>query len=125
MNPFVFIGVALAGGIGAAARFALDRAVLVRTRGAYPWGITVVNLTGSFAIGVVAGLADSSVLQAPWVALLAVGLLGGYTTFSAVMVETVLMIQRREFGSALLNGGVQLIAAIALAGGGMALGRAF
>lgn len=124
MNPLLFLGVAAAGGIGAALRFVLDRAVMARTRGSYPWGITVVNLSGSFLIGGLAGLADSELIAAPWVAVLSVGLLGGYTTFSAVTVEVVLALRRRDHRAAVLNGGAQLIVAVALAALGMAIGRA-
>ncbi|HWI32460.1 MAG TPA: CrcB family protein [Microbacterium sp.] len=123
MNPLLLVGVAVAGGVGAALRFVLDRAVMTRTRGAYPWGITIVNLTGSFLIGVLAGLADAALMSAPWVAVLGVGLLGGYTTFSTVTVETAIALGRRDYRAAALNGGVQLVAAVALAALGLAIGR--
>ena len=55
--------------------------------------------------------------------MLGVGLLGGYTTFSAVTVEVALALSRRDYRAALLNGGAQLVAAVALAALGMALGR--
>lgn len=124
MTPLLFAGVALAGGLGAALRLLVDRAVLARAGGTYPWGITIINLTGSFAIGFVAGLAQSTLLSAPWVSVLAVGLLGGYTTFSTVAVETALMVRRREWAPAVLNGAAQLVAAVALAAIGMAVGAA-
>jgi CrcB protein len=122
MNPLLFVGVALAGGLGAALRFVLDRAVMARTKTSYPWGITIVNLTGSFALGVVTGAAASPALSAPWAAVLGVGLLGGYTTFSTVAVEVAVSLTRADRRSALLNGGAQLAAAIILAGLGIALG---
>lgn len=125
MTPLLFVAVALAGGIGAALRFLVDRAVLARTGGTYPWGITIINLTGSFAIGVVAGLAASSLLSAPWASVWAVGLLGGYTTFSTVTVETALMVNRREWAPAVLNAAAQLVAAVVLAAIGMAVGASF
>lgn len=123
MNAILFLGVALAGGVGASLRVLLDRAVTARTADAYPWGITVVNLSGSLLIGVLAGLGQSSLMSAPWLAVLGVGLLGGYTTFSAVTVEVALALSRRDHRSALLHGGAQLIVAVALAALGMTLGR--
>jgi len=122
MTPLLFIGVAAAGGIGAVLRFVVDRAVMARTKTSYPWGITIVNLSGSLLIGVLAGAAQSELVSAPWLAMLSVGLLGGYTTFSAVTVEVALALGRGDHRSATLNGGAQLVVAVALAAIGMALG---
>lgn len=124
MSPLLFLGVAVAGGFGAALRFLVDRAVLARTRSSYPWGITTVNLTGSFLLGVLTGAAQSLAICAPWVAVLGVGLLGGYTTFSAVAVEAALAFGRREFRAATLHGGAQLVVATVLAALGLAVGAA-
>lgn len=123
MNAALFVGVAAAGGAGAVLRYLIDRAVTARTKTSYPWGITIVNLSGSLLIGVLAGLAQSSLVSAPWVAVLGVGLLGGYTTFSSVTVEVALALSRRDYRAAVLNGGAQLVAAVVLAAVGIALGR--
>jgi CrcB protein len=122
VSPVLFVGVAVAGGFGAALRFLLDRAVLARTRGSYPWGITTVNLTGSFLLGLLTGAAQSLTISAPWVALLGVGMLGGYTTFSAVAVEAALALGRRDYRAAALNAGAQLVVAVVLAALGLGLG---
>ncbi|MGC5224111.1 fluoride efflux transporter FluC [Micromonospora sp. DT81.3] len=122
MSPLLFIGVAVAGGFGAALRFLLDRAVLARTRGSYPWGITTVNLTGSFLLGALTGATQSLTVSPPWVAILGVGLLGGYTTFSAVAVEAALALERRDYRGAALRGGAQLVVAVILAALGLAVG---
>jgi CrcB protein len=114
--------VALAGGAGAALRFVLDRAVMLRRKTAYPWGITVVNLSGSFLIGVISGVAHTSVISPQWIAVLSVGVLGGYTTFSTVAVDVALAVRRRDYRSATLNGALQLVVAVILAALGMALG---
>ena len=121
MNLLPVLGIAVAGGIGAGLRYVVDR--LVPTRGGFPFGILVVNVTGSFVLGVVTGLGAA---LAPETALvLGVGLLGGYTTFSTVSVETVLLAQRKRRRHAALNlFGTLALAAIA-AGLGLLLGRAF
>ena len=124
MTPLLFAGVALAGGAGAALRFVLDRAVMLRGKTAYPWGITVVNLSGSFLIGVTAGVAQASAISPPWIAVLSVGVLGGYTTFSTVAVDVALALGRRDYRSAILNGALQLVVAVILAALGIALGAA-
>jgi CrcB protein len=55
----------------------------------FPWGTLTVNLVGSFAIGIVAGLATSSAGISPTMRLfIATGILGGFTTFSAFSLDT-------------------------------------
>lgn len=75
--------VALAGGLGAGLRFLVDGLVQRRVHGKVPLGTLVVNVTGSFVLGLlVALLPDGDALT-----VLGVGLLGGYTTFSAASLE--------------------------------------
>ena len=83
MNPLVFLCAALAGGVGAGLRYLVDLGVarLVGTR--YPWGVLVINLTGSFVLGVVTSGFPGAAF------IVGAGLLGGYTTFSTASVETV------------------------------------
>ena len=85
----LFLLVAAAGGVGAGLRYAVDAIVMRGRRGRFPLGILIVNVTGSFALGVVAGL--GSAIDGGWATAIGVGLLGGYTTFSTVSVETVLL----------------------------------
>lgn len=87
------LGTALAGGLGAALRHLCDTGVqrlLAGTRGAgYPWGIVVVNVVGSCALGVLTGLASGvGGPSAGVVTVLGVGLLGGYTTLSSSVLHT-------------------------------------
>ena len=79
----LWVGVALLGGLGAVARFVVDDAVSRRTHSAWPWGILVVNVSGAFALGVVAELLHGDALL-----LAGTALLGAYTTFSTWMVDT-------------------------------------
>ncbi len=88
MSPLEFGLLVAAGGIGAGARYVVDGAVMRGRRGAFPLGILVANVTGSFLLGVLTGL---PAIGPAWLAILGVGLLGGFTTFSTVSVETVLL----------------------------------
>jgi len=82
--------VAIAGALGASARYLLDRAVRHRLGHDQPWGTLAVNVTGSLALGVVVGaLADGAVRT-----VVGTGFLGAYTTFSAFAFETVTLTQR-------------------------------
>jgi CrcB protein len=75
--------VVICGGLGALARFALDGFVQARWRGAYPVGTLIVNLSGSFLLGLLLGLRASYSLQV----VLGTATLGSYTTFSTWMLE--------------------------------------
>ena len=77
MSLALLLGVGALGGVGAVARFVVDRAVSDRVGTGFPWGTLVVNATGSFALGLV----GTSML-------VGTGLLGAYTTFSTWMLET-------------------------------------
>jgi CrcB protein len=84
------LAVALGGGLGALLRYWTATAVQ-SWRGAdvFPWGTLVVNVVGCFAMGVVAALVERRLLVAPEArAFVAVGVLGGFTTFSAFAQET-------------------------------------
>lgn len=97
----LLVATAAMGGLGAGLRYLVDIAVMRGRRGAFPVGILVVNATGSFALGVLTGI--GSAVAGEWGTILGVGLLGGYTTFSTVSVETVLLGQRRRVDWAWLN----------------------
>jgi len=115
VNPWLLVA-ALAGGVGAGLRYAVDRWLTPASGTRFPVGILVVNVSGSFVLGVITGLGTAI---APELALvLGLGLLGGYTTFSTVSVETVLLAQRRRWRDAALN----LFGTLVLAALGAGLG---
>ncbi|HET8926885.1 MAG TPA: fluoride efflux transporter CrcB [Microbacterium sp.] len=119
------IALAVAGGLGAVARFVVDGAITAGIRRSYPVGTTVVNLSGSFLLGLVTGLAAANVLPVEWRAIVGVGFLGGYTTFSTASFETVRLALEGRWGPSLLNGFGQLLGALAAAALGLWLGAAF
>ena len=119
VSPWLLL-VALAGGVGAGLRYVVDRLLTPTRGGRFPRGILVVNVSGSFALGVITGLGAAI---APELSLvLGLGLLGGYTTFSTVSVETVLLAQRRRWRDAALNLFGTLVLAVLAAALGLLLG---
>lgn len=114
------LGIAAAGGVGAAVRHLVDNSLPDRVRERFPWGIMVINLTGSFVLGILVGLS----LEHPIASVLSGGLLGGYTTFSTASLDTVRLLAARRPVAALLNGPGMLVFAIVLAGAGILLARA-
>ena len=123
MTALLVLAVAAAGGVGAVARLVLDGFLRARVRIAYPLGTTVINVTGSFLLGLVTGLALAHGLPAEWRAVLGTGFLGGYTTFSTASYETVRLAQQRRYRAALVNGVGMLVLALAAAGLGLWLGE--
>lgn len=102
------------------ARYGLSMAAMRLAPGAaWPWGTFTANVLGGLAMGVLAGWlafrAGAGVDHERMRLLLGVGLLGGFTTFSAFSLEAVLMIQRRDWGlAAAYMGGSAILAVAAL-----------
>ena len=95
-----FLLVALGGGIGAAGRYGVSLAMPLKP-GEWPWATFSVNVAGSLAIGVLAGwLSSRGDAAESWRLFLGVGVLGGFTTFSAYSLETLRMIERGEWPAA-------------------------
>ncbi len=116
MNPLLFLGAALAGGVGAVLRYLVDLGIARLAGRRFPWGILVVNLSGSFALGVVtAALPGAAVL-------LGAGLLGGYTTFSTAMLDAVALWRDGERPAAAFDAVGMLLLGLLAAGVGLALG---
>jgi fluoride exporter len=81
--------VVLGGGAGSLARYVAGTAIMSWSGGRFPLGTLVVNVTGSFAIGLLMTLFTERFLPHPnWRLLLVIGFLGGYTTFSSFEWET-------------------------------------
>ena len=92
------------------------------TLATFPTGTLVVNVTGSLLIGLLAGLAESCAVFGPEVRLLLVtGFLGGYTTFSAFSLETLLLLRAGQTATAFAAVGLQVLLGVAAAWAGFAL----
>ena len=122
MSPLAFVALAVAGGVGAAARFFVDGAVRQFVRTSYPVGTTLINVSGSFLLGLITGLSLSHLVPPEWQLVLGTGFLGGYTTFSTASFETIRLLQNRRWVAALGNGLGMLVAAVAASALGLWLG---
>ncbi|RZU65669.1 camphor resistance protein CrcB [Microterricola gilva] len=122
MTPLLFALLALAGGVGAAARFVLDGAIRTRLRTAFPWATTVINVSGSLVLGVLTGLTAVHLLPEQLGVILGAGFLGGYTTFSTASYETVQLIRQGRYGASLLSGLLMLALCVAAAALGLWIG---
>lgn len=99
MNAWAIAAVGLGGALGAIARFALSAAI--GAHHVFPWATLGINIAGSFAIGLIWGAYGAAEWFQQWGRLfLVVGLLGGFTTFSAFSLETLNLLQSTRYISA-------------------------
>jgi CrcB protein len=115
--------VALGGAIGSAARYLVGAFVANRFGPDFPWGTFIVNVSGSFFIGVILSLVGGGQLPAGARLFLAVGVMGGYTTFSTYSNETLQLVQGGEVGAAMFNALGQVVAGFIGVYLGVVLGR--
>jgi fluoride exporter len=118
-----FALVFLGGGLGASARYAVNRLTLDPSGAGFPWGTLAVNIVGSLVVGIVAGMFASLDANSAPRLLLITGLIGGFTTFSAFSLETVSLIQRGHPGQALGYVALSVLAALAATATGLWLAR--
>lgn len=97
-----YLWVAIGGAIGSMARFGVGNIVSQKYGESFPWGTLVINITGSFVIGILGALTEpharmttqSRVLARQ---LLMTGVCGGYTTFSSFSLQTLTLLQDRQW----------------------------
>ncbi|MCI4591164.1 fluoride efflux transporter CrcB [Sphingobium sp. BYY-5] len=114
------------GAAGAALRYQLGRfAGQIAPGATWPWGTFAANLIGGFAMGLLAGwlARGNAVSGEPVRLLLGVGVLGGFTTFSAFSLETMLMIERGQGALAMGYAVASVIGAVAALALGLGVAR--
>jgi CrcB protein len=117
-------GIALAGSLGALARYGLSTWIQNTWPGPFPWGTLAVNLLGSFFFGLVWALAEERGLlsQEARIILLS-GFMGAFTTFSTLMFESGQLLTGGRAVLAAANIGLQVVAGLGCLFLGLALGR--
>jgi CrcB protein len=95
-----FLLVFAGGGAGALVRYLVSLGVGSAWDGSFPLGTFLINLTGCFLIGALAGLSERSSIDPQLRLFLQTGILGGYTTFSSFGLETVQLVHRGEWATA-------------------------
>lgn len=117
------LAIAVAAGVGAVARYVVDQLVQQRTRGEFPFGTLLVNLTGSLLLGLLVGLTLHHGLGDRPLLVLGTGFAGGFTTLSTWAWESLALAEAGELPEAALNvvGSFALGLLAAAAGLGLAL----
>lgn len=122
--------VAVGGGLGAWLRFVAGRltfsAIGPAAASAFPWATLIVNISGSFAMGILVGWlardgSSGGTGSEGWRLLIGVGLLGGFTTFSAFSLEIVDLAGRGSWGLPVIYAAASVLGGIA----GLVAGLAF
>lgn len=131
MSALLVLLVALAGGLGAGARYVLDFAILQHVRKLRgtgrdaPVGILVVNVIGSLGLGLLVGASMRLELPAAMSVVIGGGFFGAFTTFSTWMYESVRLVEQGRWRLAATNIAGSLAIGIAAAGCGIWLGMVF
>jgi CrcB protein len=115
--------VGVGGFFGAVARYLVSGWVS-RVDEAFPWGTFVVNISGSFVLGLLVGLMGDRVVLHPQLRIgITVGFIGAYTTFSTFALETFEFGETKAIGLAIANIALSVVAGLLAVWGGLALGR--
>jgi fluoride exporter len=112
------------GGIGASVRYWLSGAVYQFLPSNFPYGNLVVNISGCFVIGLLMVILEDRFVSTPALRIfLAIGILGGYTTFSSFSYETIALLRDTEVLFASINICASIVGCLAATALGMFLGR--
>lgn len=112
-----------AGALGTGARYLVGAWALERLGAGFPYGTLIVNVAGSFALGVVAHLATAAAWSPELRGAVAIGFLGGFTTYSSFNQETLTLLGGGATGTAALNIVVTLAAGLTAGWLGLVVAR--
>jgi fluoride exporter len=114
--------IGLGGAAGAYSRYRLATWIFLRTEPVFPWGTLAVNMTGSFALGLLLPAVAGEPAALPLRALLTVGFLGAFTTFSSFSLEAVSLAASGRASRAALYIGISLALGLVSIAAGLWLG---
>jgi fluoride exporter len=124
-NLLKFIMVGIGGFVGAVARFWLGSYIIGKLGTRFPYGTFVINISGSFLVGLILTLLDQKgQWDSNWRYLIPIGFIGAYTTFSAFEYETLRSVQQGEFLMSFLNVTLSVLVGFAAVWAGFAAGKA-
>jgi len=118
----MLLAVAAGGATGSVARYVLGT-LLLRVSSGFPVSTLLINVSGSFLIGLLARLFDAPDHQQVLRVALTVGICGGFTTFSTFSAETVTLLKQGKAGRAALYVTVSLVLGVSATFAGLAVGR--
>jgi CrcB protein len=120
----IWFGVATAGAVAASLRFVLERAVRVRYGEDFPWSAWIINPTGSFALGLIVGLAVAQGLDLEAATIMGTGFVGAFTVIGPLTFDSLRLALDRRPAAALVNSIGALLVCTGTAALGLALAGA-
>lgn len=121
----ILVAVMVAGAVGVALRYGIDALVTDRAGDAFPWSTLVVNVLGAFAMGVLVAVLERHAFSSDLVRpAIGIGLLGGFTTYSAFALDAVSLAEDGQVGRAGIYVVATNVVGIAALVAGLATGRA-
>lgn len=126
MSAALYAGVAVAGSVGAGARFVVDGIVRSRRNTDAAWahlplGTPLINISGSALLGLLTGLVIFHGVPPAWQVVAGTGFCGGYTTFSTAAFESIRLAQQRRLAFAAVNAAATLALSVLAAAAGLAV----
>lgn len=115
------LGVGLAAAVGAVCRYLLDQLVQHQHDSTFPWGTFAINVTGSFGLGLLTGLGAHHGLPSTLTTIIGVGFVGGYTTWSTYVYESLALAEIGALLQASLNLLGSVVVGLLAAGAGLGL----
>ncbi len=115
--------VGIGGFLGAIARYAIGIYIGGRFGVRFPLGTFIINVSGSFLVGLILALLARTTASAYWRYLIPIGFIGAYTTFSTFEYETLRAIQDGQLMTGLLNVALSLVLGFIAVWAGAAIGR--
>lgn len=123
MQKYVVVGIG--GFLGAVARYVVGNYIGSRYGVRFPYGTFVINMTGSFLIGLVLTVLARTTASPYWRYLIPIGFIGAYTTFSTFEYETLRAVQDGQVTTGLLNITLSVVVGFLAVWAGAAMGRVF
>lgn len=114
MNFREFLAIGIGGFIGSVMRYLVSGWVHRWLQMPFPVGTLSVNAIGSFLLGLIMGLSSKAIISTPLRLFLAIGVMGGFTTYSTFSYETMMLLVHKSFGEAFLNIALSLFLGIVL-----------
>lgn len=115
--------VAVGGALGASMRYVVGKSMGAQADSSVPWHTLFVNVSGAFVLGLLIAVAARHGWPGWWRPFIAVGILGGYTTFSTYSIESVELILRGHSATGLAYAFGALVLGLAAAWLGLMIGR--
>ena len=124
MNSLELLAIAIGGALGAVSRFVTSTTIYGWLGQDFPYGTLVVNVLGSLLMGFLFHmLVERMSAAAEWRAVLLIGFLGAFTTFSTFSIETLALIEEGRALAALTNAGASVLGCVGAAWLGLNMAR--